>query len=102
MKEYTREDLIKICEQAFVNTDDWHDRDSYYSQCKLGTCYALLKDNCDFKVLHRGDLKTNDNTIWIEIEATGFDWFEGGGMTKETFYLPTQKRIDESDGGDWY
>ena len=36
MNKYTREDLIKICEQAFVNTDLWNDRDGYYSQCKLG------------------------------------------------------------------
>ena len=100
--KYTREDLLKICEQAFVSEDKWHDRDSYNSQCKLGKCYALLKDGCDFKVLTRGNLKTDKDTIWLEIEATGFEWFEGGSMETETFYLPTQKRLDEVNGGDWY
>ena len=102
MNKYNREDLIKICEQAFVNTDLWNDRDSYYSQCKLGECYALLKDGCDFKILTRGNLKTDKDTIWLEIEATGFEWFEGGNMEIGTYYLPTQKRLDEADGGDWY
>lgn len=100
--KYTREDLLKICEQAFVNTDLWHDRDSHYAQCKLGECYALLKDGCEFKVLTRGNLKTNKDTIWLEIKSTGFEWFEGGNMKIETYYLPTQKRLDEVNGEDWY
>lgn len=106
MKKYTREDLLKICEQAFVNTDKWHDRDSYHSQCQLAQCYVLLKDNCDFKVIYEDEkhpyCQTDEHTIWLEISATGFDWFEGGEMATETFYLPTQKRLDEVNGNDWY
>jgi len=105
MKKYTREDLLKICEQAFVSEDKWGDRDSYYSQCKLGECYALLKDGCKFSIIYGGDLNTDENTIWLLIEAKGFSYFEDeeyGSKEQETFYLPTQKRLDEANGNDWY
>lgn len=106
MKEYTREDLIKICEQSFVDTDKWCNRDSHEAQCQLGECYVLLRDNCEFKVIYDDEehpyCQTNDYTIWLEIYATGFSWFEGGDKGCETYYLPTQKRLDEANGGDWY
>ena len=109
MKEYTREDLIKICEQAFVPENMWHDRDSESSQRKLGECYALLKAGCDFRVVYDDDLcGTDENTIWLYVYSNGFSWFEDWGedryLSKEKhhYYLPTQKRLDEANGGDWY
>lgn len=102
-KEYTRDELLEICEKAFVHTDIWHDRDSYDAQCQLGECYALLKDGCEFKVLYGDNLKTDDHTIWIRITSTGFAWFEyDGAMEQDVYYLPTLKRLEEADGGDWY
>lgn len=101
--EYTREELITICEQSFVPQSKWFNRDSQSAQCQLGEAYALLKDGCDFIVLVNGNLKTDDRTIWIEIESEGFehhDW--GGSNEKETYYLPTQKRLDDQKGSDWY
>lgn len=109
MKKYTREDLIKICEQAFVPEDKWHDRDSESSQCELGECYALLKAGCDFEVIYEDDLcATNEHTIWLYIYSCGFAWFEDYGedrddsKEKHHYYLPTQKRLDEVNGEDWY
>lgn len=102
-KEYTRDELLEICEKAFVHTDRWHDRDSHYAQCQLGECYALLKDGCEFKVLYDDDLKTDDHTIWVTITSTGFAWFEyDGAMEEDVYYLPTLKRLEDADGWDWY
>lgn len=111
MKKYTREDLIKICEQAFVPENKWHDRDSESSQRKLGECYVLLKAGCDFKVTYEDEdsmCVTDENTIWLYVYSKGFCWFEDFGedrdysKEKHHYYLPTQKRLDEVNGGDWY
>lgn len=111
MKEYTREDLLKICEQAFVPESKWHDRDSESSQCKLGECYALLRAGCDFKVTYEDEdnmCVTDENTIWLYVYSKGFCWFESYGEDRDDYkekyhyYLPTQKRLDETKDKDWY
>lgn len=98
--KYTRKDLIKICKKSFVNQKLWKNRDTAEAQQKAGSCLALLSAGCDFKILTEGDLKTDDQTIWLEIYFEGFASFEGGSLEEETFYLPTELRL--SDGGDWY
>lgn len=106
MKKYTREDLLKICEQAFVSEDKWHDRDSEDAQSRLGECYALLKDGCEFEVTYETDdhlCETDEDTIWLYIYSKGFSYFDYDGTKEEKhFYLPTQKRLDEVNGNDWY
>jgi hypothetical protein len=111
-KEYTREELLKICKKAFVPENKWHNRDSESSQCQLGECYVLLKAGCDFKVDYEDDIcKTNENTIWLYVYSKGFKYFEYAdddeednfGLKEEHhYYLPTLKKIEESDGQDWY
>jgi len=111
MTEYTREELIAICERAFVPQDKWHDRDSCSSQIKLGSAYALLKAGCKFEVIH-GDphgCSTDADTIWLRFWTHNFRWFEYGdddypnGLEHdEVFYLPTAKRLNERNGSDWY
>ena len=113
--KYTREDLLRICEQAFVSEDKWHDRDSENAQSQLGECYALLKDGCEFEVTYDDDdiCGTDENTIWLFVYSKGFMYYESvcGNETpeelksykeKKHFYLPTQKRLDEANGEDWY
>ena len=112
--KYTREDLLKICEQAFVSEDKWHDRDSERSQSQLGECYALLKDGCEFEVVYDDDIcGTDEDTIWLYIYSKGFVYWEycflddteeerKNRKEEKHFYLPTQKRLDESNGEDWY
>ena len=108
-EEYTREDLIKICELAIVNENDWHDRDTESSQEKIGICWALLKCGCDFEVVYEDSLcKTDEDTIWLYIYSKGFEWFEWAEDNERTYkerihiYLPTIKRLKEANGKDWY
>lgn len=104
MATYTREDLISLCEQGAAPEAGWHDRDSAEAQRQMGEAWALLRAGCAFEVLTKGDLKTDDRTIWVEITFDGFGAFEGGDKETELFYLPTQQRIDAAalSGGDWY
>lgn len=114
MDKYTREDLLKICEQAFVPESKWHDRDSESSQCNLGECYALLKAGCEFEIVYDDDIcGTDEHTIWLYIYSKGFTYFEYCDLEetdewnkrykeKHHYYLPTLKRLEEANGGDWY
>lgn len=109
MKKYTREDLLKICEQAFVSENKWHDRDSSDAQEQLGKCYIFLKDGCEYEIREED---CSEYTIVLDIYTKGFCWFESCDVLKDRtrnhkekhdyFYLPTQKRLDEVVGGDWY
>ena len=107
--EYTREDLIAICERAIVPVEEWSNRDSPRSHERLGTAWALLKAGCDWRIAE--DMydrsKEREETIWIRIEYPGFDAFEYGRSDKSTwddelFYLPTVERLDRRAGSDWY
>ena len=109
---YTRKKLIEICEQSFVNQDKWTNRDSAESQISLGSCYALLKCGCHYEIKYTEDgtgCNTDERTIWIQFLVKDFMWFEGcdederGNENHDYhFYLPTQKRLDETKGNDWY
>lgn len=99
-----RKELLEICEKAFVKEKDWRDRDSASAQRQLGECYALLKAGCDFTILTE---KSDENTIWLEVYSHGFCWFvsidhDKSDMDRETYYLPTKKRLEETNGKDWY
>ena len=110
--EYTREKLIEICEKAFVPHEDWGNRDSAMSQIALGSCYALLKAGCYFEIQYTKNgsgCHTDDHTIWIQFWVRDFMYFEGvqdtanGNADSEyIFYLPTEKRLKEREGRDWY
>lgn len=102
-QDYTRDDLIIICERAVVPHNAWSDRDTPRSQEGVGKVWAFLRAGCDFRVLISGDLVTDDRTIWLEIDHDDFgtrDW--GGPGDTELFYLPTPNRLDATDGEDWY
>lgn len=110
-KEYSREELIKLCEKAIVLEKNWIDRDSSYSQKEIGEAWALLKAGCDFRILREGCgcTQSDEKTIWIEINYCGVGYFEGSGdlekpagKESETYYIPTEKRLKEANGDDWY
>ena len=113
-KIYTREELLSICEKAFTSEENWQDRDSAISQRQLGECYSLIKDGCDFKIIYDdSNCSTNEETIWVEVYSKGFRYFEyydsndteeenNRNKDSETYYLPTIKRLEEANGGDWY
>ena len=110
MSDYTREQLIEICLSAIVPQEDWSDRDSASAQQKVGQCFALLKSGCDYAILTEGSLTTTEETIWLEIEFRGFDWFdsyfcdesEEAYLERKTFYLPTLEKLEQANGKDWY
>ena len=120
MADYTREDLITLCERAIVPEKWWMNRDTASMHINIGEAWALLKAGCDFtvitqenaEVLKGGSCVTDDDTIWLYIYATGFKWFEDiwaendeeRASSKDQYlhYIPTAKRLDEVDGGDWY
>jgi uncharacterized protein (DUF1684 family) len=103
-QDYTREDLVALCERAFVPHAKWRNRDTADAQRQLGECYALLRAGCDFVILDgRYGLTTDERTVWVEITFRGFAYFDyDGDWNTETFYLPTAPRLDRRDGGDWY
>lgn len=112
--DYTREELIKICERAFVPQHQWRNRDSASSQISLGSCYALLKAGCEFDVLTTSDgngCSTDDQTIWLQFYVHDFCWFEAGFEEGESrgsksydyqFYIPTPERLAANKRKDWY
>ena len=101
--DWTRDELLDICEKALVPQDLWSDRDTAHAQRQVGECRALLKAGCSYGIITMGSTATDYHTIWLTIEYRGFDYFETGGhLSTETFYLPTPTRLWEANGGDWY
>jgi len=113
--KYKREELIDICERAFVPQSKWLDRDSCKSQTKLGSCLALLKAGCKYEVMTEETEGTSDGcvtssgTIWLRFWVHNFTWVEDhdddehdGYEHDEVFYIPTEKKLKAVNGGDWY
>ena len=100
---FTRENLIQLCERGIVNHVDWSNRDSSSAQMQLGKCWALLKAGCSFDIRTSGSCATDEHTIWLDIRFPGFGYFESSeSYEEELFYIPTELRLTNSNGGDWY
>jgi hypothetical protein len=87
----------------------WTNRDSAAAVRQLGDCLALLRAGCDFTIRTHENSRSGDpcvtdaRTIWVDITFRGFAAFEHDGpLENETYYIPTQERIDAAGGGDWY
>jgi len=107
--DYTRDELISICERAIVDQDKWNDRDSSEAHTKVGMTWAFLRAGCVFTILSdvsEHSLNTDHRTIWLEFKYKGFFWFEDfsedAELQTETAYLPTPERLDNCEGHDWY
>lgn len=107
----TRQELIDICQMAIVDVSEWGNRDTPSSQEKVGILWALLRANCHFELLYEEDgLCTDDKTIWVRVwwprfgnfDWEGFDLNDKETLPSDTFYLPTCKRLEARNGGDWY
>lgn len=109
MTDYTREELVAICEAAIVPKERWSDRDTPHSIERVGVCWAFLKAGCDFRIRTKPQSPsdgcvTDTDTIWLDVTHPDFisiECGEGDGET-ETFYLPTRQRLAERAGRDWY
>lgn len=101
--EYTRKELIEICEMAIVPEDKWNNRDSCSAHEGVGRAWAFLKAGVPYKVLRKGSLITNDYTIWLKFTPWDFGSFEyGKRQGNDVVYLPTKARIESANGADWY
>ena len=68
---------------------------------QLGQAYALLRAGCAW-MLDRS-MDGGNHTIWVRIKYKGFGHFDHGGqMDSELFYLPSESRLDDANGRDWY
>ncbi|MBA2678645.1 MAG: hypothetical protein H0U76_09680 [Ktedonobacteraceae bacterium] len=112
--DYTREELIVLCELAIIPEESWRHIDTSSGQKKIGNCWALLKAGCQFSVLTKDNKRkkgtvfsvTNERTIWVEIEMKGVVPFKQGPYANsipqiELFYIPTLERLEAANGEDW-
>lgn len=105
--DFSRENLIAICEAAVVPVAKWRNRDTPGAQEAVGLCWAMLKAGCDFHVHPASEdsgCYTDDHTIWLTVHWPTFSSFEyeNGETQDATFYLPTPKRLLANTGRDWY
>lgn len=106
--DYSRSNLIAICEAAVVPVEAWRNRDTPGAQEQLGKAWMLLKAGCKFHIhppSEKSGCFTDERTIWLTIDWPSFNTFEYGGdvdYNSDTFYLPTPKRLRERQGTDWY
>lgn len=109
--DYTREELIELCNIGVVTSDKWFNRDSCDAQKKLHLAKLTLMGGCKFKVMEHSKMGslwenrkmesscvTDDETIWIEIFYD--DWEDGKSW--HGHYIPTKKRLEDNKDGDWY
>lgn len=103
---YSREELIKICEQAIVSEKKWKHGDTPVSMAQLGRAWAYLKAGCKFEV-HSNKFAMpkppHKSDIYFSITHHCFDSVlnENYDKEKETFYLPTPEKLIAANGGDW-
>ena len=129
LSSYTREELIQLCEDAVVPFMKWNDRDSYSAQKQLSDIYGLLKIGCDFEIdddtndrminiTFKNLTNEQKNNYWnyslpidskdSYLEEFGYDseMFDSDGININSNYIggyiPTRKRLDDSNGEDWY
>lgn len=111
--EYSREELVALCERAVVPVEKWRNRDSASAQEGIGRAWVMLRAGCEFDVrygpptIERSGCFTDESTIWIDIEWPGFQAFEYERANtrlwdSDIFYLPTAARLERANGDDWY
>lgn len=124
-----RNELIELCKKSVVPFTKWHDRDSYSAQVNVNICYQLLKAGCKYKMepdIAHGSYwltfqsitdrqRETANTFYLNIDSLD-DYRTEFGYEDEMFdcnehvidmftyygYIPTQYRLNEADGNDWY
>lgn len=97
--------FIVLCQGASVAQSEWRNRDTAGAQRQVGEALMLLRAGCDFRVLQKGDnqhLESDGKMWWLEISYKGFEYFEGGLLTTDYFYIPTAEWMDKHPDKDWY
>ena len=92
-----RQTLIELCEKSTVHESKWGNRDSHSAQKNIGEAWALLRAGCEYEIYEK-----NHKVYHLKIYSKGFMYFEGGNTEVDFYYIPTEKRINDSIDGDWY
>lgn len=125
--EITREELIEICEASIVPYTEWNNRDSYVSQLNVNQCYGLLMANAEYEVKfdyknilvnfinltpdiinESNNYNLNYDDVYLYKEENPdsemFEYYDYVDIdqTEKSCYLPTRKRLEETEGSDWY
>jgi hypothetical protein len=113
--DWTRGELIAICERAVVAVSDWNRMEGPEAHEKLGLCWVLLKAGCDVDVMPpsrpgvTGGCATTDQHIWVVLSwpsasdlRMGFRPQATTGSNCAAFRLPTPARLNQAAGKDWY
>jgi len=98
----TRQELITLCNRGVVPQTHWHNRDSAGAQIQLATARTLLLAGCEFRLDDTEPTISDKNTWWIEVTYKGFNYFEEGELSTKLFYVPTDVRLIQTAGKDWY
>lgn len=61
--DYSREELIALCEQAVVPQDKWCNRDSAGCQEQVGHLWAMLKAGCAYQIDTEGEFPSDEQTL---------------------------------------
>lgn len=125
-----RKKLIQICKDAVVHYTKWNDRDSYSAQVNIQSIYKGLTAGLNYTIEPDTDERTIwisfnqpidfeklKDGEYLEISSrddyfTDLDpeyeteMFDGNGIDFYSnytgSYMPTRKKLDECNGGDWY
>jgi hypothetical protein len=96
--DYSREELIELCEKSIVPVLDWGGG-SRSAHLRLAECWMLLKAGCRFRVLcdfldgkSENDV-TDQQTIWLRVRwpnQADLNWLGMGVDSEENvFFIPT-------------
>jgi len=126
---YTREKLIELCERAVVHHSKWENRDSYSAQVLISSIYEGLTAGLEFEINNQTDDYTiwidfinvekdmlkNSRCLSICGREEYFEncdpdyeteMFIGYGIDFNSNYtggyMPTEKRLNNAEGDDWY
>jgi hypothetical protein len=94
--DYTREEIIALCDKAIFDVAEWSNRDHPQAMIQVGKCWALLKAGCQFKVITEDPLNigivTNEKIVYLEVWYPVFGDFENDTTEdpkhSDNFYIP--------------
>jgi len=108
-KEYTREELIQICEDSVVSCEKWQDRDSASAQKNIQSLYAGLTGGVPYSyniendsiyiVFEKPTKEQIENMQYFCVDSWD-DWREW--YIKENGEEESLPEMFEGNGIDWY
>jgi hypothetical protein len=96
-KEEERKYLVDLCDRGLVPESKWKNRDTFLFQKKLALCEWFLLCGCKYTIL-----SWDEYYIQICLYAHGFMYFEEGEPENEDFSIPSEERLNQLKGEDWY